>query len=132
MSGSAVYADRIEDDVALALGDRDAVATALRARADQVLTRLGDALQSGRSPEERIGALTETYMHGALQVLADAASGDRITFAEAEITAASVAAAMDRAADASAAGDAATVAAAIASAEALLDLDLADLYELLL
>jgi hypothetical protein len=132
MSGSAVYADRIEGLVTLALGEHEAVATAVRARADQVLTRLGDALRAGRSPEERIDALTETYMHGALQLLADAASGDRIAFAEAEVTAASVAAAMDRAADAAAAGDAQTVAAAMASAEALLDLDLADLYELLL
>ncbi|MGZ4113812.1 MAG: hypothetical protein ACXVQT_01890 [Actinomycetota bacterium] len=132
MGGSAVYADRIEDDVWLALGDPDGTAAALRSRADQVLARPGDALQAGRSPEERIEALIETYMQGALQLLADAASGDRLAFAEAEITAASVAAAMDRAADAAACGDAENVAAAMASAEALLDLDLADLYDLLL
>jgi hypothetical protein len=132
MSGSSVYTDRIDEDVALALGDPDAVSAALRSRADQVLARLGDALRMGRSPRERIEALAETYMHGALQLLAWAASGDRIAFAEAEITAASVAAAMDRAAAAAASGDAASVTAAMASAEALLDLDLAGLYELLL
>jgi hypothetical protein len=132
MGGSAVYADRLEDDVWLALGNRDGAAAALRSRADQVLARLGDALQAGRSPEERIEALIETYMQGALQLLADAAYGDRLAFAEAEMTAASVAAAMDRAADAAAGGDAENVAAAMASAEALLDLDLADLYDLLL
>ncbi|MGZ4129919.1 MAG: hypothetical protein ACXVPR_03725 [Actinomycetota bacterium] len=69
MGGSAVYADRIEDDVWLALGDPDGTAAALRSRADQVLAGLGDALQAGRSPEERIEALIETYMQGALQLL---------------------------------------------------------------
>ncbi|MGZ4137177.1 MAG: hypothetical protein ACXVPX_06360 [Actinomycetota bacterium] len=117
-------------------GSRSATRTARPRRSarapNQVLARLGDALQAGRSPEERIEALIETYMQGALQLLADAASGDRLAFAEAEMTAASVAAAMDRAADAAACGDAENVAAATASAEALLDLDLADLNDLLL
>jgi hypothetical protein len=133
MSGSTSYADRVDDLVALALGEHDALETIIRARADQVLARLGDALQAGRTPDERIEALIETYMHGALQLLADgAAAGDRIAFGEAEVTAASVAAAMDRAVEAQRSGDPETVAAAMASAEAILELDLADLYELLL
>ena len=132
MSGSTVYADRVDELVALALGDHGELDAAIRARADQVLARLGDALQAGRTPDERIEALVETYMHGALQLLADAARDDRIAFGEAEVTAASVAAAMDRAVDAQRAGDPETVAAAMASAEAILDLDLADLYDLLL
>jgi len=132
MSGSTSYADRVDDLVALALGEHDALETIIRARADQVLARLGDALQAGRTPDERIEALIETYMHGALQLLADGAAGDRIAFAEAEVTAASVAAAMDRAVEAQRSGDPETVAAAMASAEAILELDLADLYELLL
>jgi hypothetical protein len=132
MDGSTTYADRVDALVTLSLGEPEAVQAAIRARADQVLARLGDALRSGRTPEERIEALIETYMHGALQLLADAATDDRIVFAEAEVTAASVAAAMDRAVDAQHASDPQTVAAAMASAEAILDLDLADLYDLLL
>jgi len=132
MDGSTVFANRVYELAALAVGDRAAVEAAVRSRADQVLTRLGDALRAGRTPEERIDALIETYMQGALQVLATAASGDRIEFAEAEMKASSVAAAMDRAADAAEADDPQTVAAAMASAEALLDLDLAALYDLLL
>jgi hypothetical protein len=132
MSRPALYADRVEDLARLALGEPDVVATATRARADQVLARLGDALQAGHPAEERVQALSETYMHGALQLLVDAAADDRIAFGEAEITAGAVAAAMDRAAEASAAGDAETVAAAMTAAEALLDMDLAGLYDLLL
>jgi hypothetical protein len=132
MGGSTVYAERADDLVALALGDPAAVASIVRSRADQVLARLGDALRAGRPPEQRIDALIETYMHGALQRLAQAAGEDRIAFAEAEVSAAAVAAAMDRAADAAAVGDARTVAAAMGSAEAVLDLDFADLYDLLL
>jgi hypothetical protein len=130
--GSAGYADRIEDLVRLSLGEPEAVAAAVRSRADQVLACLGATLRAGGSPDERIEALIETYMHGALQLLAEAAGKDRIAFAEAEVTAAAVASAMDRATDAVELGDAATVAAALASAEALLDLDFAALYHLLL
>jgi hypothetical protein len=132
VGGSTRYANRIEDLVGLSLGESAAVAMAVRSHADLVLTRLGDALRAGRSPDERIDALIETYMHGALQVLADAAAEDRLGFAEAEMTATAVGSAMDRAADAAASGESATVAAAMASAEALLDLDFAALYELLL
>jgi hypothetical protein len=132
MTGSTTYADRVEELVSLALGERAAVESTVRSRGDQVLTRLGDALKPGRTPAERIDALIETYMQGALQVLADAAGGGRFAFGEAEITASSVAGAMDRAIDAAERGDAETVAAAMASAEALLELDLAALYDLLL
>lgn len=131
MDGSSAYSGRMWFLVSLATGDRPAVEAAVRSRADQVLARLGDALRPGASKAERIEALIETYMQGALQLLAEAAGGDRLAFAEAEITAWSVAAAMDRAADAAETGDTDTVAAAMASAEALLELDLAALYQLL-
>jgi tape measure domain-containing protein len=132
VSGSTVYAERAEELVRVALGEPAAVSSIVRSQADQVLSRLGGALRSGRPPEERIAALIETYMHGAFQQLAEAAGEDRITFAEAEVTAAAVASAMDRAADAAERGDPKTVAAAMASAEAVLDLDFAALYDLLL
>ncbi len=132
MTGSGVYADRVEELVELALGDPPVVDALVRARADQVLTRLGDALRSGRTPAERIDALIETYMQGAFQLLANAADGDRFAFGEAEIVASAVGSAMDRAADAAAGEDHDTVVAAMASAEALLDLDLESLYDLLL
>jgi hypothetical protein len=132
MRGSSVHTGRVDDLVRLAVGEPVAVAVAVRSRADQVLARLGGALRPGRSPDERIEALIETYMHAALKTLADAAPLDRIAFAEAEVVATAVAAAMDRAADAAAADDPHGVAAALAGAEGVLDLDLTGLYELLL
>lgn len=132
VSGSTAYAERAEELVVVALGDPSVVASVVRSRAEQVLVGLGDALRAGRPPGERIDALIETYMHGALQRLVDAAAGDRLAFAEAEVTASAVASAMDRAADAAARGDAEAVAAAMVSAEAVLDLDFAALYDLLL
>jgi hypothetical protein len=132
MRGSTLYSNRLVDLVRLALGPPDAVGVAVRSRSDQVLARLGDALAAGRSPADRFEAIIDTYMLGALQILADAATGDRIVLAEAEMTATAVAAAMDRTVDAAAAGDAETAVAAMAAAESLLDLDIADLYNRLL
>jgi hypothetical protein len=132
MSGSALFAGRVDDLVRLALGEPEAVAAAVRARADQVLKRFGDALRAGSSYEDRIAALTETYMHGALQHLSAAALGDRMEFAEAEIVASSVAAAMDRATEAAWTGDTETVSAAMLAAESLLEMDFSRLYDLLL
>jgi hypothetical protein len=132
MRGSSVHTGRVDDLVRLSLGEPEAVAVAVRSRADQVLARLGEALRPSRSPDDRIEALIETYMHAALKTLADAAPFDRIAFAEAEVVATAVAAAMDRAADAAAADDPHSVAAAMAAAESVLDLDLTGLYELLL
>lgn len=132
MSGSSPFGNQVEDLVRLALGDPEGAATAVRARADQVLARLGDAIRTASPRRERIAAMTETFMHGALVRVADAARGDRIELAEAEMTASSVAAAMDRAAEADRDGDDDTVAAAMAAAESLLQMDLAGLYALLL
>jgi hypothetical protein len=132
MGTSTLYSNRLHDLVRLALGPEDAVAVAVRSRGDQVLARLGEALAEGRSPADRFEAIIDTYMHGALQLLADAAASDRIAFAEAEMTATAVAASMDRAVDAAASGDAETAVAAMAAAESLLDLDISDLYNRLL
>jgi hypothetical protein len=132
MRGSTLYSNRLVDLVRLALGPPDAVGVAVRSRGDQVLARLGEALADGRSPADRFEAIIDTYMHGALQILADASSSDRIAFAEAEMTATAVAAAMDRALDAAASGEADTAVAAMAAAESLLDLDIADLYNRLI
>jgi hypothetical protein len=132
MSGEGSFGDRVDDLVRLALGEPDAVAAAVRAQADQVLKRFADALRAGSSYEDRISALTETYMHGALQHLAAAARGDRIEFAEAEVVASSVAASMDRATTAAWASDTETVSAAMLAAESLLEMDFSRLYDLLL
>jgi hypothetical protein len=131
VTGSGVYSDRVDGLVELALGDRPAVEASVRARGDQVLARLGDTLRAGRTPAERIDALIETYMQGASEMLAQAATGDRFEFGEAEIAASAVASAMDRAAEAARREDHDTVVAAMASAEALLDLDLGSLHDLL-
>ena len=125
MADRIAFADTVGEMARLAVGDPRASDAAVEAHAERVLARLSSALDDDATVGERIGALIEVFMHAALQQLVAAGRAeDRIEFAEAELSASSVAAAMDRAAEAAARGDLDTVSAAMTAAEAVLGADL--------
>ncbi len=125
MSGAAVFTKYLESMLRVGQADPEKARLAIRAREDQVMAALRDALRAGSRDSQRTVALIDFYMHATLQMLYDAAqSTDRLEFAEAEMKAWTVAGALDRAADAVRDGDRDTMLAAITAAESVLGINL--------
>lgn len=125
MSETAVFTRYLESMLRVSQVNPEGARLAIRAREDQVMAALRDALRSGTRDSERTVALIDFYMHVTLQMLYDAAQiGDRLEFAEAEMKAWAVAGALDRAANAVEARDRDTVVAAMLAAESVLGINL--------
>jgi hypothetical protein len=125
VSETAIFERYLESMLRICQVDADRARLLIRARGDQVMAALRDALQPGGRDSDRTIALIDLYLHTTLEMLYEAAQfEDRIGFAEAEMKAWAVVGALDRAADAVRAGDKDTMLAAMMAAESVLGINL--------